>query len=111
METIKRYSECKVWSFGNVLFEQNIAEKESDKLNRLISYVKMLNTDIANDESLGEGFEVGHSYFCTEKDAEITDVWLKSVVEYELIPLICEYWFDDKDRITEWCKKLREIEE
>ena len=98
-------------AFGNVLFEHNIAEKESDKLNRLISYVKMLNTDIANDESLGEGFEVGHSYFCTEKDTEITDVWLKSVVEYELIPLICEYWFDDKDRITEWCKKLREIEE
>lgn len=98
-------------AFGNILFERIMAEKESDKLNRLISYVKTLNVDIANDESLGEGFEVGHSYFCTEKETEITDVWLKSVVEYELIPLICEYWFDDKDRILEWSKKLREIEE
>lgn len=98
-------------AFDNILFEKVVKEKESDRLNRLISYVKALNADIANDESLGEGFEVGHSYFCTEEGIEISDVWLKSVVEYELIPLISEYWFDDKDRINEWSKKLREVEE
>lgn len=98
-------------AFENILFENMVGEKESDRLKRLISYVKMLNTEISTDESLGEGFEIGHSYFCMDKDAPVTDIWLKSVVEYELIPLISEYWFDDKDKISEWSKKLREVEE
>lgn len=96
-------------AFENILFENMIEEKESERLNRLVSYVKMLNTEICNDESLGEGFEVGHSYFCTD-EKPITDMWLTSVVEYELIPLISEYWFDDKDKISEWSKRLREVE-
>lgn len=96
-------------AFENILFENMVEEKESERLNRLVSYVKMLNTEICNDESLGEGFEVGHSYFCTD-EKPITDMWLTSVVEYELIPLISEYWFDDKDKISEWSKRLREVE-
>lgn len=98
-------------AFDNILFEQMVAEKENDRLNRLVSHVKMLNQDISSDESLGEGFEVGHSYFCSNDDDNVTDLWLKTVVEYELIPLISEYWFDDKDKVNEWSKKLREVEE
>lgn len=30
-------------------------------------------------------------------------------IEYELIPLIREYWFDDPDKIVEWSEKLREV--
>ena len=77
----------------------------------MLTYVKLLNSDIADDEALGEGFEVGHSYFCTEKDTEITNDWIKSTVEYELIPLIKEYWFDDKDKQTQWIQKLRNAED
>jgi 5-methylcytosine-specific restriction protein B len=36
-----------------------------------VEQVKALNEFIGNDESLGEGFKIGHSYFCT--DEEITD--------------------------------------
>ena len=48
---------------------------------KLIAAVESLNSTISTDESLGDGFRISHSYFCT--DDEITDEWLKSVVEYE----------------------------
>ena len=88
-------------AFSNPLFIELTESKKSESLDRLLTYVKLLNSDIADDEALGEGFEVGHSYFCTEKDTEITNDWIKSTVEYELIPLIKEYWFDDKDIQTQ----------
>ena len=79
--------------------------KNSSKLEKLISVVKRLNQAISDDESLGEGFQIGHSYFCTEKD--VTDEWLRIIVEYEIIPLIKEYWFDDLQSVREWSELLR----
>ena len=37
----------------------------------------------------------------------MTDSWLKSVVEYEVIPLIKEYWFDEPVKIRDWSSTLR----
>ena len=33
---------------------------------------------------------------------------LASIVEYELIPMLKEYWFDEPDKVEEWVRKLRE---
>ena len=77
----------------------------SEKFNRLISCVESLNTAIAEDESLGEGFCIGHSYFCNLKAA--TDQALSRIVEYELIPLLKEYWFDEPAKVKDWSSKLR----
>lgn len=77
----------------------------SEKFNRLISCVESLNTAIADDESLGEGFCIGHSYFCNLKAA--TDQTLSRIVEYELIPLLKEYWFDEPAKVKDWSSKLR----
>lgn len=73
-------------AFSSEGFKNYLAEKNSQKLESLITAVESLNNTISSDESLGDGFGIGHSYFCT--DGEITDEWLKSVVEYEVIPLI-----------------------
>ncbi len=70
----------------------------------LIEAVKNLNAKIASDDSLGEGFEIGHSYFCEQK--EITDQWLKSVVKYEIVPMLQEYWFDNKKEVEDSESKL-----
>lgn len=75
------------------------------KFNHLIRCVQDLNIAIANDESLGEGFCIGHSYFCNL--AEMNDKILSNIVEYELIPLIKEYWFDEPGKIRDWTNKLR----
>ena len=82
-------------------------EKNSPKLEKLIAIVESLNNTISTDESLGDGFRIGHSYFCT--DNEITDEWLKSVVEYEVIPLIKEYWFDEPTKLQKWQNILRGV--
>ena len=79
---------------------------DNDKFNLLIDKVKELNKDIVADGSLGLGFEIGHSYFCNQE--AVTDVWLRSVVNYEIIPMLEEYWFDNRDKVNEWSDKLRE---
>lgn len=76
-----------------------------NKFNNLISCVKELNSFINNDVSLGEGFLIGHSYFCDLKD--VNDQTLTNIVNYELIPLIKEYWFDEPTNVREWTDKLR----
>lgn len=78
---------------------------ESEKFNRLIDCVKELNVRIANDDSLGEGFCIGHSYFCNLKEA--SDGALDGIVKYELVPLLKEYWFDEPSKVKEWTDRLK----
>ena len=92
-------------AFSSEGFKNYLAEKNSPKLESLITVVESLNNTISSDESLGDGFRIGHSYFCT--DDEITDEWLKSVVEFEVIPLIKEYWFDEPTKVRDWSATLR----
>ena len=87
-------------------FKKYLEEKNSDKLYKLIETVKKLNTNIRNDESLGKDFCIGHSFFCFDDD--IDDYLLKSVVDYEIIPLLNEYWYDEIDKVEEWIYLLHE---
>ena len=79
---------------------------KSEKLNELIKCVLQLNEVIANDESLGDGFCIGHSYFCNMSATDVTDEKLSSIVEYELVPMLREYWFDEPSTADEWAGKL-----
>lgn len=81
----------------------------NDKFNKLIECIKQLNLAIKSDETLGEGFCIGHSYFCDLDKSEMYE-WedsLSRIVEFELIPLLNEYWFDDVDIVNEWSNNLR----
>ena len=80
----------------------------NDKFDRLTELMLQLNETIKDDESLGEGFRIGHSYLCNIKE-EDADEKLKYIVEYELIPLLSEYWFDEPDKVEEWSGKLRSV--
>ena len=77
----------------------------SAKFDSLIQCILNLNSEIKRDESLGEGFIIGHSYFCNLSN--VTDYELENIVEYEIIPLINEYWFDEPDKVDSWSEKLR----
>lgn len=78
---------------------------ENDKFNKLIDCVISLNQRIADDDSLGEGFCIGHSYFCNIE--EIKENTLTDIVEFEIIPLLKEYWFDEPSKVKEWSDRLR----
>ena len=80
---------------------------DNEKFSKLISCVENLNGMIASDESLGEGFCIGHSYFCNLQPDTIDDSWFYGVVEYELIPLLKEYWFDEPMKVKDWSENLR----
>ena len=86
-------------------YQEKINDSQFDDL---IKVIEQLNDDIKNDDSLGEGFRIGHSFFC---DLSLDDLEekMKFIVEYEIIPLIKEYWFDEEDKINEWSDKLREV--
>ena len=72
----------------------------------VIARIKDLNNAIRKDSTLGKGFEIGHSYFAPEDTSVIDDEWVRNVVEFEIIPLIEEYWFDNDKKLDEWTKVL-----
>ncbi|TMN22865.1 AAA family ATPase [Lentibacillus cibarius] len=94
-------------AFDSDGFQEIVSKANNSKFNALVEQIKALNNYISQDESLGSGFKIGHSYLCP--DEEITDEWLSSVIEYELIPLLDEYWFDDPSKIELWTNRLRGV--
>ena len=92
--------------FNTLGFQAYQDSLKSDAFNKLISCVKQLNSKIAEDISLGEGFCIGHSYFCGLTPETINTQTLASIVEYELIPLLKEYWFDEPEKREKWEKQL-----
>ena len=79
----------------------------NEKFNKLIECIELLNQMITADESLGEGFCIGHSYFCNLDIEQIDDKSLHRIVEYEIIPLLKEYYFDEPEKAKDWSNNLR----
>ncbi len=89
---------------GFINYRQSLDNK---KFDILIERVENLNRAIAADESLGKGFCIGHSFFCNLTQEKIDDQTLFGIVEYELIPLLQEYWFDEPEKVEKWSHELR----
>ncbi len=83
-------------------FEQHIADKgvPSELVSRIVGKLNDLNRDIANDKkNLGSGFCIGHSYFCPGDSPQADwNAWYKRVIDFEVAPLLREYWFDDVEK-------------
>ncbi len=80
---------------------------DSRQFDALIATVKALNAEIAEDETLGEGFCIGHSYFCNIPNGKADSARLSTIVNYELVPLLREYWYDEPGKVKEWTQRLR----
>ena len=87
-------------------FRRYQEELKSEPFDSLIDCVKALNTAIAEDDSLGEGFTIGHSFFCNLEEAGTKE--LLRIVEFELGPLLGEYWYDEPSKAKDWTAKLRD---
>lgn len=83
--------------------------------DKLVTAVKDINNDILKDDSLGKGFLIGHSYlihpiYGDDRDETLFDYdMIESVIEFDLIPLVEEYWFDNENRLNEARNKLRDV--
>ena len=93
-------------SYGFKSYQKSL---NNDKFDKLIECIKQLNLAIKSDETLGAGFCIGHSYFCDLDKSELDELEaaLIRIVDFEIIPLLSEYWFDDADMVNEWSNNLR----
>lgn len=87
-------------AFDSEGFSNYQKEFSNNTFDRLIKKIKELNTEITQDKSLGKGFCIGHSYFCNAE--ECTLEWMKNIVEFDIFPMLSEYWFDDESKLNEW---------
>ncbi len=89
--------------FNTEGFIQYRTELNNPKFDKLIDAIETLNAAINADTTLGEGFRIGHSYFCNVKQ----NTHLSNIVEYEIIHLLKEYWFDEPTKVRDWSAVLR----
>lgn len=93
-------------------FDTDGFKKYQQKLNspvfdKLIDRVKDLNDEILKDDSLGSGFCIGHSYFCNLDTC--TNENLLDIVDFDILPMLSEYWFDEPSKVERWENNLRGV--
>lgn len=87
-------------------FKAEVAKHSDTRIGKIINAVVTLNKVIEEDDSLGSGFCIGHSYFCNH---DPKDRWLDSVIRYDICPMLDEYWFDSKDKCQANKKQLLDL--
>ena len=95
--------------FNSEGFQNYMQTFDNETFNALIDQIKVLNKEIAEDPSLGRGFRIGHSYFCGREEGGCTTDWMRSVVEFDILPMLAEYWFDEPAKLQRWEKNLRGV--
>lgn len=96
-------------AFSSDGFQTYQARLANETFDALIGQVRALNREILDDASLGRGFRIGHSYFCLEDPSDCTTDWMRSVVEFDLLPMLTEYWFDEPKKLRRWEEDLRGV--
>ena len=90
--------------FETIGFREEIKKQMDPHLDNLVKAIIELNKVIEGDDSLGSGFCIGHSYLCNlgyHYD-------LENIVEYDIIPMLREYWFDNDSKFNQEAQKLRD---
>lgn len=93
--------------FNSQGFTAYLRHLDNPVLDELVEKIRELNTEIANDKSLGPGFRIGHSYLCGRDDCD--EEWLRDVVDFDILPMLSEYWFDNADKVKRWENELQGI--
>lgn len=86
-------------------FKEYLSSKGNTTMGALVEKVEELNEDIK--QTLGKGFCIGHSYFVF--DEPCSDTLLRSIVKYDILPMLAEYWFDDEEQYETWASHLNGV--
>ncbi|MBN2695887.1 AAA family ATPase [bacterium] len=90
-------------SFKKLLEKNGLTKKMINHIEK--SFTK-LNKKIIDDISLGEDFQIGHSFFCSF-DGTLSEIeWFNDTLLFEIKPLLDEIWFDEPQKVKEILKSL-----
>ena len=90
-------------NFRSFLADKGLSE---GIIEHICTSISKLNNKIKEDPNLGEGFQIGHSYFCTYSNDGNENQWWTDILNYELKPLLEEIWFDDFAKVSDIVKQL-----
>ncbi|SDL59804.1 AAA family ATPase [Kriegella aquimaris] len=90
-------------------FQEFLKSKGLSKelVNHISISLKKVNDKIKSDKNLGEGFQIGHSYFCGFESGENEMEWWQGILDFEIQPMLEEIWFDEEDNISETIRILQ----
>ena len=93
-------------AYGTRAFREYLLEADVDSslVDRIVTKFTGLNERIRNDKDLGEGFEIGHSYFVPEGTAD--ESWYRGIIDTQIEPLLREYWFDRPEEVNRRIEEL-----
>lgn len=94
-------------AFQSSQFQKYQKNLNHSSFDHIIKEIEKLNQDIINDPSLGRGFCIGHSYFCSQ--IKFSYEWAKEVICYDILPTLEEYWFDEPEKKEKWAQRLRSV--
>lgn len=100
-------------AFGTAQFENYLLDDlrvPEDLVKKINNRFSALNEEIRADHAnLGLGFEIGHSYFCSNAGVETyDDSWYEAIIQQEIEPLLREYWFDQPNKVDDKVRTLLE---
>lgn len=84
--------------FDSPIFKEVLVERGAsvatieDIQKRMNGLNKLISEDGAN---LGKGYRIGHSFFVPGEGQNPDAAWVNEIIEFEVLPLIEEYWCDD----------------
>ncbi|NFO15364.1 hypothetical protein FDB34_14370 [Clostridium botulinum] len=87
-------------------FKKYIDKYSHTNLRSVLNIIEEINNDIENDESLGKGFKIGHSYFCNLDNG--SDEELLEIIECDIVPLLEEYWIENGNKAQNYAQRLYE---
>lgn len=94
--------------FNNYLLGNGVSDELISKINYSM---KILNDEIEKDDiELGKGYKIGHSYFCnisSNNDEESWNNWYSRIIKFEIKPLLEEYWFDNKEKVSDLLEQIK----
>lgn len=95
-------------SFNETKFYSCLVEAGAEEkfIQEIVLKLEDLNGRISNDKNLGDGFKIGHSYFCPQFGIKPDRAWFKKIIVSEVEPLLKEYWFDNREDANKAVERL-----
>lgn len=73
-------------------------------LEKILNIIDNINQSILEDETLGKNYMIGHSYFCNLEELSKNDI--NEIINFDIIPLIEEYWINNESKFLEFKNEL-----